>query len=43
MESQADETLETDCHTHLATAAAQLFGEYHTNSTGKLYQAGAWD
>lgn len=42
MESQADETLEIDCHMHLATTAAQLFGEY-TNSTTKLYQAGVWD
>lgn len=27
MESQANETLEIDSHTHLATTAAQLFGE----------------
>lgn len=42
MESQADETLETDCHMHLATTA-QLCGEHHTNSTAKLYQVSVWD
>lgn len=36
MESQANETLEIDCHMHLATTEAQLFGEYHTNSTAKF-------
>lgn len=38
MESQADETSETDCHMHLATTEAQHFGEYHINSTATLYQ-----
>lgn len=43
MESQAEETLESGCHVHSATTEAQLLGEYHTNSTAKLYQASVWD